>query len=60
MPMINNDFDPETTSDFLKDQKKQEQLRHQMAAYTEVYGLDGWNIDFENMDPGTRGGLLHL
>lgn len=52
MPMINNDFDPETTSDFLKDQKKQEQLRHQMAAYTEVYGLDGWNIDFENMDPG--------
>lgn len=51
MPMINNDFDPDATSAFLKDEGERAQFLRRLAAYTEVYGLDGWNIDFENMDP---------
>ena len=51
MPMVNNDFDADATSVFLKDEKAQDAFLRRLAAYTEVYGLDGWNIDFENMDP---------
>lgn len=51
MPLVNNDFDPEQTARLMRDEKAQKTLALSLGAYAEVYGLDGWNIDFENMDP---------
>lgn len=51
MPMVNNDFDPDATTAFLADEEKRRQFLRRLEAYTAVYGLDGWNLDFENMNP---------
>ena len=51
MPRISNDFDPDGTSAFLRDSGKKEEFLRRLAAYTAVYGLDGWNMDFECMNP---------
>ena len=51
MPRISNDFDPDGTSAFLRDGEKREEFLRRLAAYTAVYGLDGWNMDFECMNP---------
>lgn len=51
MPLVNNDFDPDATAAFLRDDARKEQFYRGLVAYAEVYGLAGWNIDFENMVP---------
>lgn len=51
MPLVNNDFDPDSTAALLRDEAGKEKFYQGLAAYAEVYGLSGWNIDFENMDP---------
>ena len=51
MPLVHNDFDVEETSRFMHDAKKQKAFISQIAALAEVYGLYGYNMDFENMDP---------
>ena len=51
MPRISNDFDPDGTSAFLRDSGKKEEFLRRLASYTAVYGLDGWNMDFECMNP---------
>lgn len=54
MPLIHNDFDVKTTSLFMHNREKQEEFISRMAALSEVYGLYGYNVDFENMDPKDR------
>ena len=50
MPLIHNDFDPDATSAFLKDTAKIKNWASRLAAVAEVYGLPGYNIDFENIN----------
>lgn len=50
MPLIHNDFQPKETSVFLKDKKRQLVMASHLTALAEVYGLEGYNIDFENID----------
>lgn len=54
MPLVHNDFAPEETAVFLADAKAQEDFHAHMEAYAEVYGLAGWNMDFENMAPADK------
>lgn len=51
MPLVDNDFDPEGTSDFFADKELREKVLRALTAYASVYDLEGWNIDFENMKP---------
>lgn len=55
MPLIHNDFDPDATEVFMRDGMRKEQVIRRLTALSEVYGLDGWNIDFENMNPADKG-----
>lgn len=50
MPLIHNDFNPEETGKFLNDRKAQEQFIKRVVSLSEVYGFEGYNIDFENMN----------
>lgn len=54
MPLVHNDFAPEETAAFLSDAKAQDDFLAHMEAYAEVYGLAGWNMDFENMAPADK------
>lgn len=49
MPLIHNDFDPDQTKKFLHDSAGKERLTDYLTAFSVVYGLEGWNLDFENM-----------
>ncbi|WP_297021899.1 glycosyl hydrolase family 18 protein [uncultured Dialister sp.] len=51
MPLIHNDFEVKKTAAFMRDEKRQDRVISTMAALGEVYGLYGYNMDFENMDP---------
>lgn len=50
-PLVSNGFDPDQTSAFLRNPGLVEKTVQQMAAYADFYGWDGYNVDFENMDP---------
>lgn len=54
MPLVHNNFDIEETKKLVKNDKKVKDLSAAMAATVLVYNLDGWNIDFENMDPADK------
>lgn len=54
MPLIHNDFDLPATSKLMHDRKAQAELQRKMTAYSEVYGLSGYNIDFENMEAADK------
>ena len=54
MPLIHNDFEVKKTASFMRDQKRQDHVISTMTAVGEVYGLYGYNMDFENMDPKDR------
>ena len=54
MPLIHNDFDPEATEQFMRNNSQMEYVIRELCAIAEVYGLDGWNIDFENMNPADK------
>ncbi len=54
MPLVHNNFNPPATSSFLHDERKQEEVISRMASVARVYGLYGYNIDFENMNPDDK------
>ena len=54
VPLVSNDFDPEATSALLADTEKREDVLRALTAYAAVYGLKGWNVDFENMRPSDK------
>jgi len=47
--LFDNDFDPELTNKFLRDPSLRIRAIKQLLSYAEMYELDGFNIDFENM-----------
>lgn len=55
MPLVHNEFDPEKTAKFMRNPAAQQSCIRELTATAVVYGLAGWNIDFENMNPADRG-----
>ncbi len=47
--LFSNNFDPNLTSDFLRDPAARKNAIYQIVLYSEIYNLDGINLDFENM-----------
>ncbi|MCR4431385.1 MAG: glycosyl hydrolase family 18 protein [Tepidanaerobacteraceae bacterium] len=48
--LIDNNFDPETTHEFLNSSEARENIIRQILMYAELFHLDGINIDFENIN----------
>ena len=53
-PLVNNGFDPSATKTFLNDPAAVNRAVARLAAYAMLFGVDGFNLDFENMDPADR------
>lgn len=49
-PLVDNDFDPKLTHEFLANQNLQDEAIKKMVGYAILYGLNGYNLDFENVD----------
>jgi len=47
--LVGNGSDPEVTHGFLNNTDTREKIYQQLLIYAELYGLDGINIDFENI-----------
>lgn len=47
--LINNDFDPDITREFLSSSETRDKIIRQILMYAELFQLDGINIDFENV-----------
>lgn len=47
--LVNNAFDPVLTSEVLRNPDARENFIRQVLAYAALFGLDGINVDFENM-----------
>lgn len=48
--LIDNNFDPKVTHEFLKSSDARENIIRQILMYAELFHLDGINIDFENIN----------
>lgn len=48
-PLIDNSFDPDLTHQFLLSSKAREELINKILGIYDEYGVDGINIDFENV-----------
>ena len=53
-PLITNRFDPNFTSGILADQSVWKKYAHNLVQYAYIYGFDGYNFDFENIDYADR------
>lgn len=53
-PLITNRFDAGFTSGILADQSVWKKYAHNLVHYAYVYGFDGYNFDFENIDYADR------
>ncbi len=49
-PLITNQFDPKLTHDIVSNQKDWELYKEKLVANALVYGYDGYNFDFENVN----------
>lgn len=47
--LINNDFDPDITHEFLSSSEIRDKIIRQILMYAELFRLDGINLDFENV-----------
>jgi len=47
--LINNNFDPDITHEFLSSSETRDKIIRQILMYAELFQLDGINIDFENV-----------
>ena len=47
--LFSNDFDPDKTHEVLKSYEKRQKVIRQLLIYSEMYKLDGINIDIENV-----------
>jgi spore germination protein YaaH len=47
--LLSNGFDPDLTHQVLSDPNLRKHMTKQMLVYAEMYGLDGINLDFENV-----------
>lgn len=53
-PLITNRFDSNFTSGILADQSVWKKYAHNLVQYAYIYGFDGYNFDFENIDYADR------
>ncbi|MBE3589931.1 MAG: SH3 domain-containing protein [Firmicutes bacterium] len=53
-PLFGNGFDPQLSHRVLHDSRLRLQVERQLLAYARIYGFDGINVDWENMDPADR------
>jgi len=58
--LVDNGFDPARTNAVLSDLRKRESVIQQLLAYAALYGIDGINIDFENVYYEDRGLLVQF
>ncbi|MBB5174524.1 glycosyl hydrolase family 18 protein [Texcoconibacillus texcoconensis] len=47
--LFSNDFEPDRTHEALKDYESRHHMIRQLLQYSEMYDLDGINVDFENV-----------
>ncbi|MEQ6377375.1 glycosyl hydrolase family 18 protein [Bacillaceae bacterium S4-13-56] len=47
--LFSNDFDPDKTHDVLSSFDRRKKMIQQLLAYAEIYGIQGLNVDFENV-----------
>ncbi|MEM5593019.1 glycosyl hydrolase family 18 protein [Niallia circulans] len=47
--LFSNDFDPDKTHEVFKDYQKRQTVIRELLVYSEMYDLDGINIDIENV-----------
>lgn len=52
--LITNSFNPEITHSVLQNKMARSYVIEQMLAYAEQYQLDGYNLDFENIEDNDR------
>ena len=57
-PLITNRFDSNFTSGILADQSVWKKYAHNLVQYAYIYGFDGYNFDFENIDYAATNGIL--
>lgn len=53
-PLITNRFDPGFTSGILRDEAVWKKYSNNLIQYAYIYGFDGYNFDFENVDYADR------
>ena len=53
-PLITNRFDPDFTSGILADEAVWKKYAQNLIQYAYIYGFDGYNFDFENVDYSDR------
>ena len=53
-PLITNRFDSNFTSGILADQSVWKKYAHNLVQYAYIYGFDGYNFDFENINYADR------
>lgn len=56
-PLITNSFDPDLTHKVLNNKKAKANVIRQLLIYARLYGLDGINLDFENVYDEDRDAL---
>lgn len=60
LPTIGNDFDAERVSKLLNNQDMQNLLIEKLVSEAQGSGYAGWDIDWEQLYPGDRGGLTYF
>ncbi|MEW5932753.1 MAG: glycosyl hydrolase family 18 protein [Bacillota bacterium] len=58
--LVGNNFDPDLTRRVLQDGKAREHLIRQLLVYCRLFGLDGVNVDFENVYPTEKGAFVRF
>jgi spore germination protein YaaH len=58
--LVDNGFDPKRSTAILKDLERRESVIQQLLAYAALYGLDGINVDFENVNYDDRALLVQF
>lgn len=58
--LINNSFDHKLTHGLLANKQAQEKVIDEMVAYADAYQLDGYNLDFENINDKDKEALTQF
>ena len=58
--LITNRFDPDFTSGILADEAVWKKYAQNLIQYAYIYGFDGYNFDFENVDYSDRDNLTRF
>ncbi|MEK8132263.1 glycosyl hydrolase family 18 protein [Paenibacillus filicis] len=59
-PIFSNGFDPKRTTEALSTYDKRLNMIKQLLSFSQLYGLDGINIDFENVDLKDKQNLVQF